>query len=378
MVMEGSSSDPAQHPLKGRYAQTALVFQGGGALGAYQAGVYQALAEAGFEPDWLSGVSIGSINSAIIAGNEPEMRLPRLRQFWEQSTTSFPWPALDFGEDARRLFEQMSGLFSVLFGQPGFFSPRCPPAILQPHGARGSLSVYDTSPLRATLEALVDFDRINAHKTRLSLGSVNVRLGHFVYFDSNEREITANHVMASAAFPPGFPPIEIEGEFYWDGGLVSNTPLAHVLDTGLKDNTLVFQVDLFNSRGNLPGNLLEVEQRRKDIIYSSRTRLNTDHFRDRHKLRRAIVELFEELPPQAQENERLRKLRALGDNHDVAIVHLVYRRAGYESQDSDYEFSRRSMREHWQAGLEDGHRALQNPRWENTSDGLKISARGDE
>ena len=300
-----NSLPPKNHDLRGLYAQTALVLQGGGALGAYQADAYQALSEAGCEPEWLSGISIGAINSAIIAGNEPDMRLPWLRQFWEQSTSSFPWPALDFGDDQRRVFNHMSAMSSMLSGQTGFFKPRFPPPFLQPHGAPGALSMYDTGPLRDTLGSLIDFERINAGKTRLSLGAVNIRLGNFVYFDSAERNITVDHVMASAALPPGFPPIQIEGEYYWDGGLVSNTPLVHVLDTGLKHDTLVFQVDLFSARGNVPGDLLEVEERRKHITYSSRTRLNTDNFREKHALRRAIVELFERLPPEARQSEEL-------------------------------------------------------------------------
>jgi NTE family protein len=357
------------HPLHDRHAQTVLVLQGGGALGAYQAGAYEALSECGFEPDWLSGISIGSINSAIIAGNEPQMRVARLREFWEQVTTVYPWPALDPGDVNRRLFEQLSGLASLLFGQTGFFDPRIPPAILSPHGAKSARSVYDTSPLRETLKALVDFDRINARTTRLTLGSVNVRLGDVVHFDNHEQEITVDHVMASGAFPPGFPPIEIEGEFYWDGGLVSNTPLAYVLDKGLKEHTLVFQVDLYDSQGPLPGNLLEVEQRRKHIIYSSRTRSNTDLYCERQRLRHVIAELFEELPPRARESAKLSRLRALGESHDIAIVHLVYRRAGYEGQDSDYEFSRRSMLEHWHAGRDDVQRTLQHRRWHKAYDG---------
>jgi NTE family protein len=169
--------------------------------------------------------------------------------------------------------------------------------------------------------------------------------------------------MASAALPPGFPPIEIEGEFYWDGGLVSNTPLVHVLDTGLTHDTLVFQVDLFSARGNVPGDLIEAEERKKHIVYSSRTRLNTDNFREKHALRQAIVELFEELPLEAKQNEKIRKLRDLGDDRAVAIVHRVYWRASYEGQATDYEFSRASMDEHWQAGLDDGRRTLRRPRW---------------
>lgn len=364
------ASTPAKSPFSGAYAQTALVFQGGGALGAYQAGVYQALIEAGCEPDWLSGISIGAINSAIIAGNEPDMRLPRLREFWEQSTSSFRWSALHFGDDMRRFFNHTSAISSLVAGQPGFFKPRFIPPVLQPHGAPGALSVYDTSPLRTTLETLVDFDRINAGKIRLSLGAVNIRLGNFVYFDSTECKITPDHVMASAALPPGFPPIQIEGESYWDGGLVSNTPLVHVLNTGLTKDTLVFQVDLFSARGTVPGDLIEAEERKKHIAYSSRTRLNTDNFREKHTLRQAIVELFEQLPAEAKQDEKFRKLRDLGDDHAVAIVHLIYRRASYEGQATDYEFSRTSMNEHWQAGLNDGRRTLRRPRWREPWEGV--------
>ena len=361
--MTTDALEDAKAAFRGPYAQTALVFQGGGALGAYQAGVYQSLMEHGCEPDWLSGISIGAINSAIIAGNEPDMRLPRLREFWEQSTSSFRWPALDLGDDVRRLFNQTSAVSSLLTGQPGFFTPRFIPPFLQPHGASGALSVYDTDPLRKTLEALVDFDRINAGKTRLSLGAVNIRLGNFVYFDSTECRITPDHVMASAALPPGFPPIQIDGEFYWDGGLVSNTPLVHVLDTGLAKDTLVFQVDLFNARGEMPGDLIEAEERKKHIVFSSRTRLNTDNFREKHALRHAIATLFERLPPAVKQDEEIRKLRDLGNDQAVAIVHLIYRRANYEGQTTDYEFSRASMSEHWQAGLNDGRRTLERPLW---------------
>jgi NTE family protein len=298
------------------------------------------------------------------------MRLPRLRQFWEQSTSPFAWPVKELGDDMRRMFNRTSALSSVFSGLPGFFKPRFPPAYLQPRGAPGALSVYDTSPLRGTLESLVDFERINSGKTRLSLGAVNIRLGNFVYFDSAQREITPDHVMASAALPPGFPPVKIEGEAYWDGGLVSNTPLVHVLETGLQRDTLVFQVDLFSARGNVPCDLLEVAERRKHITYSSRTRLNTDNFKEKHELRRAIVKLFEELPPETRQNETIRKLRDLGDDHSVAIVHLIYRSARYEGHASDYEFSRTSMEEHWQAGLDDGHRTLRRPRWLEPSDGI--------
>jgi NTE family protein len=261
------------------------------------------------------------------------------------------------------VFNNASAMASMLGGQSGFFKPRLIPPFLQPSGSAGALSVYDTDPLRITLEALVDFDRINAHWTRLSLGAVDIRTGNFVYFDNTTCKITPDHVMASAALPPGFPPIEIDGEFYWDGGLVSNTPLVQVLDTGLAHDTLVFQVDLFNARGEVPADLIEAEERRKHIVFSSRTRLNTDNFRDKHRLRQAIAELFDALPPEAKQKEQIRKLRDLGDDHAVAIVHLIYRHANYEGQSTDYEFSRASMTEHWQAGLDDGRRTLQRPLW---------------
>jgi len=345
------------------YAQTAFVLQGGGALGAYQAGVYHALSAAGYEPDWVCGISIGAVNAAIIAGNEPENRVPRLRQFWEQATSSFPWPAPACGDAARRLFNALSAQTAVVAGQPGFFRPRALPGAWWPQGAPDEVSAYDTSPLRSTLERLVDFDRINAGKTRLSLGAVSVRLGNVVYFDSADRVITADHVMASGALPPGFPAIRIDNESYWDGGLVSNTPLVHVLEAGPRQDTLIFQVDLFNARGDLPRDLIEVEERRKHIAYSSRTRLNTDHFREKHALRRAIAALFERLPPDIRQDEEMQRLRSLGADHAVSIVHLIYRRRSYESVAIDYEFSRASMEEHWRAGYEDGLRTLRQPLW---------------
>lgn len=353
----------SNHTQSNGYAQTALVLQGGGALGAYQAGAYEGLSEAGYEPGWLAGISIGAINAAIIAGNKPEDRLPRLRAFWEQVTSAFPWPAPVFRGTARRIFNALSAEASVAWGAPGFFGPRLPWAVPLLDGAPGTLSLYDTAPLRNTLERLVDFDRINSGMVRLSLGAVNVKLGNFVYFDNTETRITVDHVMASGALPPGFPPVCIDGEHYWDGGLVSNTPLTQILDKGAKQDTLVFQVDLFSARGELPRDLLEIEMRRKQITYSSRTRLNTDQFREKHVLRQAIVKLFEHLSPEVKQTEEMQRLRDLGADHQFSIVHLIYRRQAYEGQTLDYEFSRASMEEHWRTGLNDARRTLQRPLW---------------
>lgn len=368
--MNETSPSSNKRLLKGRYQTAALVLQGGGAMGAYQAGVYQALSEAGCEPDWLAGISIGSINAAIIAGNAPQNRIERLREFWDRITTTFPFPAPDLGDEARRWFNQWSALASLSAGQAGFFSPRFPPASLLRHGAPGAISHYDTTPLRETLNKLVDFDLLNSGKTRLSVGAVNIRSGNFSYFDTTQTRIRAEHIMASGALPPGLPPVEIDGESYWDGGLVSNTPLMQVLETGRDEDTLVFQVDLFSSRGKLPGDLMEAEERRKHIVYSSRTRLNTDYFREKHRLRAAIVALFERLPPEAKQDEKIRALRDLGEDHAVAIVHLIYRRQPYEGQVIDFEFSRASMQEHWQAGLVDARRTLRDPKWLDAWDGV--------
>lgn len=361
--------------LRGRFSCTALVLQGGGALGAYQAGVYEALAEHGCQPDWLSGISIGAINSAIIAGNPPERRVARLREFWNRITSAFAWPAPEFGDSSRRVFNFLSALNSVTSGQAEFFTPRFPPAAVMPHGAPGASSFYDTAPLRQTLLDLVDFDLLNSGTTRLSLGAVNIASGNFVYFDTRTERIEPEHVMASGALPPGFPPIEIAGQYYWDGGLVSNTPLVHVLETGSHDDTLVFQVDLFNARGVLPGNLMEAEARRKNIVYSSRTRLNTDQYRRVHELRQAIAKLFDHLPPALKQDEEFRKLRDLADGNAVAIVHLIYRPQTYEGSSVDYEFSRSSMLERWKAGFEDARRTLANPQWLDgwdRADGVRV------
>lgn len=346
------------------FARTALVLQGGGALGAYQAGAYQALSQSGYEPDWVAGISIGGINAAIIAGNEPKNRLQRLTTFWETVTSMVSQPIPEVGEFGHTLFNAASAATAAMFGLPGFFRPRWPPAPFMPQGAPGAISVYDTAPLRATLADLIDLDLINSDNgMRLSLGAVNVRSANFVYFDNAERRITLDHVMASAALPPGFPPIEIEGELFWDGGLVSNTPLSYLLDAGPKQDMLIFQVDLFSTSGPTPRDLLEVEERRKDITFSSRTRLNTDAFREKHQLRRAIVELCKRLPADERMHPEVSKLCALGEDHAVSIVHLIYRRKNYESQSKDYEFSRASMREHWQAGVHDTEHMLRDPQW---------------
>ena len=358
------------HWGKARFEQTVLLLQGGGALGSYQAGVYQALAEANVHPDWVAGISIGAINSALIAGNPPEARVDKLRAFWEGVTAPSGIGVFDLmqqywrGDQARSFFNQLKASGALIQGAPGFFTARVPPPYFYPAGTIEATSYYDTGQLRGTLEALVDFDYLNAGKMRFSVGAVNVRSGNFVYFDTTTRTIKVEHVMASGALPPGFPAVEVDGELYWDGGLISNTPLQWVTsggETGARQDTLAFQVDLWSSRGEAPADLAEVMMREKEIQYSSRTRYNTDNFKRLQTVRRTLAEALEKVPPEWLDNEAGRLLRSFGDRKVYSVVHLIYRSKNYEKQSKDYEFSAVSMRDHWQAGYNDTVRSLRHP-----------------
>src|SRR6201991_3110771 len=317
-------------------AQRVLVLQGGGALGSYQAGAYQALCHHDFEPEWVAGISIGAINAAIIAGNPREKRIERLKEFWNMVSSPVSWNPITPGERARSLFNETSAALIATFGVPGFFTPRIPPAPLWPPGSPESQSYYDTSPLKKTLERLVDFDRINDLKTRLSVGAVGVTSGNFRYFDNVEfnklgKKIGPEHIMASGALPPGFPSIEIEGEHYWDGGISSNTPLDYVLDEEERKDLLIFQVDLFSARGLLPATLLEAAEREKDIRFSSRTRMNTDKNQKLHNARKAVRALLEKLPEDLKRDPLVADLREVSTENTVTVVHLIYRSKNYES-----------------------------------------------
>jgi NTE family protein len=339
-------------------ATRVLVLQGGGALGSYQAGVFEALAGEGLEPQWVAGISIGAINAALIAGNPPERRVERLREFWRLASDG---PQVDFGlafGPLRTAQAQMNAYGALLFGVEGFFTPRIPPPQFQPPGSIGALSYYDTAPLKRTLERLVDFDRINAGGVRFSIGAVNVESGNFAYFDNQTDKITAEHVMASGALPPGMPPVEIDGQFYWDGGLVSNTPLEYVLDTERTRALLVFQVDLFPARGPIPANLVEVAEREMDIRYSSRTRLNTDQaLRVRHA-RGLVRQLLDKLPPEFAQTHLAKELVDIVIENPITVVHLIYRTRPHAGSAKDYEFSRATMLEHWASGAEAVRRSM--------------------
>src|SRR5208282_268981 len=348
------------------FERIALILQGGGALGSYQAGVYQALAEANLHPDWVAGVSIGAINSALIAGNPSERRVERLREFWE--TVSAPplgvpyIPALEGSDEfTHSLVNQARSWGALVGGAPGFFRPRVPPPFLCPNGAPEALSFYDVAPLRATLERLVDFDLINTGALRFSVGAVNIRTGNFVYFDSTTHEIRPEHVMASGSLPPGFPPTEIEGEHYWDGGLVSNTPLEWVLDSRPGQDTLAFQIDLWSARGEFPRNLVESETRQKEIRYSSRTRLATNQFKKKQIFRRAAAHLLGKIPKELQQTPEAEMLALDADEKVYNLIQLIYHAKKYEGNSKDYEFSRRTMEEHWRSGYNDAVRTLRHP-----------------
>jgi NTE family protein len=346
----------------------ALLLQGGGALGSYQAGVYEALAEANLHPDWVAGISIGAINSAIIAGNAPAERVEKLRTFWREITVN---PLLDWtaalgdlwtkGDFARGLFNHMSAATALFQGVANFFALRYPAAWQHADGTLEATSIYDTKPLKSTLERLIDFDRINSGETRLSVGAVNARTGNFVYFDNTTHAIGPDHVVASCSLPPGFPAALIEGEYYWDGGLISNTPLQWVVDYGPRQDTLAFQVDLWSARGELPRNLAEVATRQKEIQYSSRTRAKTDQFKRMQQIRRALAGLLARLPENLHEDDEVNILNAAACHKVYNIVHLIYRAKNYEGHAKDYEFSRLSMEDHWRVGYHDAVRTLRHP-----------------
>jgi NTE family protein len=349
-------------------AQRVLVLQGGGALGSYQAGAYQALCHHDFEPDWVAGISIGAINAAIIAGNEREKRVPRLKEFWEMVSAPVPWNPVTAGDHGRSLFNETSAALIAAFGVPGFFTPRFPPAPLWPHGSPQSQSYYDTAPLRKTLERLVDFDRINDLTTRLSVGAVSVTTGNFKYFDNFEfkkigKRIGPEHIMASGALPPGFPSVEIEGEHFWDGGVASNTPLDYVLDAEVTNDLMIFQVDLFSARGPLPKTLLEAAEREKDIRFSSRTRMNTDKNKQIHNARMALRELIGKLPDYLKNDPSVELLRNAAKENTVTVMHLIYRSKNYETNSKDYDFSHVGMVEHWSAGERDVHLSMRHEDW---------------
>lgn len=345
-----------------RYDHEILLLQGGGALGSYHAGVYEALADAGMMPTWVVGISIGAINAAIIAGNPPERRVERLREFWHRVSAHSPLPTHPVPA-VRSTLDRLNVLKVVMYGVQGFFVPRLPVQLLAPEASPGALSFYDTSPLERTLDELVDFDFLNSNGMRLSLGAVNVRTGESKYFDSRETRITAKHVMASGALPPAFPGVEIDGEFYWDGGLVSNTPLTYVWDQKPLTTALLVQVDLFPSQGQRPHDMLQVMERIKDIQYCSKQRFSTEYHREIGKLRGSIRRLLAKIPPHLRDDPDVRRIEAHSAVRKWTIALLTDTYQSTVGQWKDADFSRANVNERWARGVKAVHRSLADREW---------------
>lgn len=339
---------PAAMPLP---ENVALVLQGGGALGSYQGGVAEALLAANIEIDWIAGISIGAINAALIAGNPPEDRVAKLRAFWERVSGGLPDIPLFGGDTWREWVHLLSANYIAGVGAPGFFSPRAVNPYLAAPGSPDALSWYDTAPLRATLDELVDWDRVNDGPQRVSVGAVDVETGNLHTFDTAHGRLDARHIMASGALPPGLPPVEIDGRLWWDGGIVSNTPLDFVLSNQTSD-MLIFQVDLFPARGEVPKTLVDVMSREKDIRYSSRTRAITDTLIRRRREREVVRDALRMLPAELCDRPEIAALRDLAHDPAASVVHLIYRARSWEGGAKDYEFSRGTMEEHWAAGRE--------------------------
>lgn len=339
-----------------------LVLQGGGALGAYQAGVFETLSARDHHPHWVAGISIGAINAAIIAGNPPERAIGRLRAFWDRVSSELTAMAPIGPVQARRWFSEAAANIVATIGVPGFFRPVLP-MLAPPFVGGEQVSLYDTEPLRDTLLELIDFKRLNEGPMRLSLGAVNVLTGNLTWFDNRERTIGPEHIMASGALPPGFPPVMVDGEPYWDGGLVCNTPMQYVIDEAEPLDLTIYQIDLFPARGPMPQDISAAIQRDKDIRYSSRTRRNTDAVQRLEELRLAASRLCERLPQELRDDPDFRALTSIEAPGRFRVLLLINRREDFESWSMDFEFSRASVNARWQAGRLDAALSLDSPMW---------------
>jgi NTE family protein len=347
--------------------QVVLVLQGGGALGAYQVGVYEALHEAGIEPDWVIGTSIGAINAALIAGNVPERRLEHLHAFWDNVERRGGVETMLPGHG-----NTWSNLLTMAHGIPTFFGPN-PASWLGPHAPVGveSAAYYTTAPLRETLSALIDLDQLNACSPRLTVGAVNVRNGEMRYFDSRDQSLAIDHVMASGALPPAFPAIRIDGEPYWDGGIYSNTPIEAVLDDKPRRDSLIFAVHMWNPEGPEPETLWQVMSRQKDIQYASRAKSHVARQKQIHHLRHIIRELAKHVPDKARGSAQVRELTSWGCGTTMHVVRLVAPRLDGEDQTKDIDFTPAGIRARWQAGYAAARRALHRAPWEAPVDPIQ-------
>jgi NTE family protein len=355
-----SSTHEYTNAMKRGFDHNILLLQGGGALGAYQAGAYEGLVEAGIVPDWVVGISIGAINAALIAGNPPERRVERLREFWERVSSHAPLIPAPWLDPVRPMLNQLSASASLLFGVPDFFSRRMPPpAFSTPVDTPERLSYYDTGPLRKTLEELADFELINRHRVRLSLGAVSLRTGQSVYFDNHDTRIGPDHVRASGALPPGLPPVAVDGDYYWDGGVVSNSPLMYVLENLPRMRALVVQLDIFRRGGELPQDMDEVLRRNLDIRFSSRLPLSDNGIKKLAEMKAALTRLLARLPPAFKNDPDVQKLAPIRNVGEMTIARVTNRGLSHAGYSMDYEFSRATVRELWATGLEDVRRSVE-------------------
>jgi NTE family protein len=342
--------------------QVVLVFQGGGALGAYQAGVYQALHEAGIEPDWIIGTSIGAINASLIAGNEAPDRLRRLQEFWDRMADKAFWNA---APAYARAAQPLSYWKALSYGIPGFFEPN-PLAFLGPHIPLGAdrAGYYSAAPLERTLLELVDFTLINRCKPRLTVGAAHVRTSQMRYFDGRDGEIGVKHIMASGALPPAFPGIRIDGELYWDGGILSNTPTEVVFDDTPRRNSLIFAVHMWNPTGIEPETIWEVLHRQKEIQYSSRIANHIARQTQIHRLRHVIKQLLDYIPEGLRDSEAVRALADYGCLTRMHVVRLLASRLNNEDYTKDVDFTPVGIRKRWAAGYAHARRAIELAPWQ--------------
>ncbi len=352
-----------------KLGQIVLVLQGGGALGAHQAGVYQALHEADIEPDWVIGTSIGAINAGLIAGNVPGQRLDRLREFWSRITQSSLLAAAN-ANPFIAAFAPNAG--TIAGGVPGFFEPN-PAAWLGAKARLGSehAAYYSTEPLQGTLCDLTDPALLNAGSPRLTVGAANVQTGEMHYFDSRETTLTVRHVMASGALPPAFPAIRIDGELYWDGGVLSNTPVEAVFDDIPRRSALIFAVHMWGPNGPEPDSLWRVMGRQKDLQYASRTVSHIRRQKQIHKLRHIIAELAQKLPAEARADPEIAAMAAYGCTTRMHVVRLLAPPLAGEDHSKDIDFSAKGIRARWEAGHADTRRALTEMPWSQEVDGTE-------
>jgi NTE family protein len=345
--------------------QVVLVLQGGGALGAYQVGVYEALHKAGIEPDWVIGTSIGAINAALITGNRPEDRLDRLNEFWRRVEQRWPLTGLF---DWMGLGNLLPNMNTVTGGIPGFFTPNA----LAIGGSKVEVGVeaasyYSTAPLRETLGELVDFEHLRECKTRLTVGAVNACSGHMRYFDNRNEELRADHVMASGALPPAFAAVRVDGEPYWDGGLYSNTPIEAVLDDKPRRDSLVFAVNVWHQAAPEPASIWQVMSRQKDIQYASRADSHIARQKQIHRLRHVIRELHKQLPASRQNDAKIKELASWGCGTTMHVAHLLAPRVDGEDHTKDIDFTSAGIQSRRSAGYADAQSMIERSPWKSAA-----------